>query len=178
MSSQGDLTHANGNAQQNDKKGQTSDNIEASSTPNIVQERANKEDGMNAVSSDTSIQSPASTLADTLSHLSLSTPAAVEFKASELGRNGEHSEKEERQAASLSATNQFKEELHLSAADQDDASDIALRKPVKPQEGDISVGLVYDAIMEEHRGPPGTTSSSEAAYHLQLTAQSKSHQQH
>ena len=163
MSSQDDLAHANGNAQQIDKVGQTSDNTGASSTPNIVQERVKKEVGMNAVSSDTSIQSPASTLADTLSHLSLSTPAAVEFKASQLGRDGEHSEKEERQAASFSADNQLKGKLHLGAADMHDASGIALRKPAKPQEGDTSVGLVYDAIMEEHRGPPGTKSSSEAA---------------
>jgi len=161
VSSQDDLTHANGNPQQNDKKGQTSDNIEPSSTPNIVQERAKKMDGMHAVSSDTIIQSPASTLADTLSHLSLSTPAAV--KASEWGRNSEYSKKEERQAASLSADNQSKGDFHLSAADQHDASGIVLRKPAKPQKGDMSVGLVYDAIMEEHRGPPGTISSSEAA---------------
>ena len=72
-------------------------------------------------------------------------------------------ERKKGRAASLSADNQSKGDLHLSAADQQNASGIALRKPAKPHEGDISVGLVYDAIMEEHRGPPGITSSSEAA---------------
>lgn len=74
-----------------------------------------------------SIQSPASALADTLSSLSLATPAVKGYKASRL----------------QAVTDQH-----------DSASETAAQEPANGQEGDIPVGLVYDKIMEEHVGPP------------------------
>ena len=134
---------------------QTADKVASDSTPSTVQATPEKEDGVKTDDDDASIQSPASTLADTLSLLSLSTPAAVEYKSSRLGQNGQQSEDESHHASSQTAVSQTK-----GKSDQSDASRIAVRTPAKPQEGDVSVGLVYDAIMEEHKGPPGETIQS------------------
>lgn len=79
-----------------------------------------------------SIQSPASALADTLSALSLATPGVKVSKASRL----------------------------QSISDQRECySELAAEEPANAQEGDASVGLVYDKIMEEHVGPPSKPSS-------------------
>ncbi|CAL8468789.1 g8330 [Coccomyxa elongata] len=74
-----------------------------------------------------SIQSPASALADTLSALSLATPAVNVTKASRL----------------------------QDVFDQREGfSELAVEEPANAQEGDAAVGLVYDKVMEEHVGPP------------------------
>ena len=106
---------------------------------------------------DESIQSPASTLADTLSLLSLSTPAAVEYKSSRLGENGKHEGDESHYSSSQTTDSYAERNSQPVASAQNDASWISVRKPAKAEEGDMCVGLVYDAIMEEHRGPPGST---------------------
>lgn len=78
-----------------------------------------------------SIQSPASALADTLSALSLATPAVKVSKASRL----------------------------QAVSDQyDSSSELEAEEPANAQEGDAAVGLVYDKIMEEHVGPPSKAS--------------------
>lgn len=92
-----------------------------------------------------SMQSPASTLADTLSLLSISTPAAVSYKASRL-KPGEDLSSEIKEA-----------ELKTEEA----VKDVEAASPAPPMHakpGDLAVGLVYDEIMEEHRGPPSELS--------------------
>ncbi|CAL5221680.1 g3914 [Coccomyxa viridis] len=129
---------------------QTADKAEPDSMPSTGQAVPKEEDSVKADDQDASIQSPASTLAETLSLLSLSTPAAVEYKSSRLGQNGQQKEDDDGNHASSQTASQTR-----GTPDQSDAPRILVRKPAKPQEGDVSVGLVYDAIMEEHRGPPG-----------------------
>lgn len=147
-------------------EGQTAERGVSDSTPSVVQDTPSKEDGVEADDYDATIQSPASTLADTLSLLSLATPAAVDSKSSRLGQNGQQKVDDGHHASSQTADSQTKE-----TSDNNDASRIAVRKPAKAQEGDVAVGLVYDAIMEEHRGPPGDTSqSSLALYDLQMSS--------
>ena len=131
---------------------QTADKAEPDSMPSTGQAVPKEEDSVKADDQDASIQSPASTLAETLSLLSLSTPAAVEYKSSRLGQNGQQKEDDDGNHASSQTASQTR-----GTPDQSDAPRILVRKPAKPQEGDVSVGLVYDAIMEEHRGPPGDT---------------------
>ena len=100
------------------------------------------------------IHSPASTLADTLSLLSLSTPAAVDYKASRLGHP------DSSQQASASAEGPVKNEPVCAVEERHDASRTAAAvEPSKPQEGDLRVALIYDSIMEAHRGPPGVSES-------------------
>ena len=144
---------------------QTPDKAVSDSTLSTVQDIAEKENGVKANDHDASIQSPASTLADTLSLLSLSTPAAIDYKSSRLGLNGQQREDENHHASSQTAHSQTEETV-----DPSEASRIAVSKPAKPQEGDVSVGLVYDAIMEEHRGPPGDTLRSNLALYLHASS--------
>ena len=138
---------------------QTADRAVSDSTPSIVQKTAKVDDSVKADSHDTSIQSPASTLADTLSLLSLSTPAAINHKSSRLGQTGQQKEDSGDHASSQTADSQVIEGPEPVASPWHDASGVAASKPAKAQEGDLSVGLIYDAIMEEHRGPPGDTCS-------------------
>ena len=85
---QDDMVHAKANGQQHSVPEQSADKAVLQCLPNGEQNSASSNEGAKAVSDDASIQSPASTLADTLSLLSLSTPAAVEYKASEPAQNG------------------------------------------------------------------------------------------
>lgn len=71
-----------------------------------------------------SIQSPASALADTLSELSLATPAPKQHLPS-----------------------------RLQAVSQRHVEKMTAEEPVAPVASDRPVGLVYDKIMEEHVGP-------------------------
>ena len=137
---------------------QTAEKAVSHSSPSIVQDVGKREAGLEADDHNATIQSPASTLADTLSLLSLSTPAAVDYKSSRLGQNGQQKGDDGHHTSCQTADSQSKE-----ASDQNDASRIAVRKPAKAQEGDVSVGLVYDAIMEEHGGPPGDIFQSKVA---------------
>ena len=154
---QDDVAHANANGQQHSVQEQSADKAVLECLPNGEQNSASRNEGAKAVSDDASIQSPASTLADTLSLLSLSTPAAVEYKASRMAQNGRPKAEGEVHEASQKAVSQNGKELECSLAADKDASKQALQRPEKAQEGDVSVGLLYDAIMEEHRGPPGVT---------------------
>ena len=149
--------HANANGQQHSVQEQAADKAVLQCLPNGEQNSASSNEGAKAVSDDASIQSPASTLADTLSLLSLSTPAAVEYKASESAQNSRPKAEGEVHEASKRAVSQNGKEPECFLAIHKDAFEQALQRPEKAQEGDISVGLVYDAVMEEHRGPPGVT---------------------
>ena len=110
-----------------------------------------REEGAHKISNGhAEMPSPASTLAETLSLLSISTPAAVDYKASRLGQP------DQSQQAPASAEGPARREPVSAVEDQHDASRVASAvKPRKPQEGDLRVALIYDAIMEAHRGPPG-----------------------
>ena len=154
---QDDVAHAKANGQQHSVQEQSADKAVLQCLPNREQNSASSNDGAKAVSDDASIQSPASTLADTLSLLSLSTPAAVEYKASEMAQNGRPKADKEVHEPSERATSQNGMEPECSLAADKDAVKQAVQRPEKAQEGDVSVGLVYDAMMEEHRGPPGVT---------------------
>lgn len=134
---------------------ETADRPVSDSTPSIAQKTAKMDDRVKADGHDTSIQSPASTLADTLSLLSLSTPASIGYKSLWLGQNGQQKEDAGNHASSQTANSQTIEDPEPVTSHRHDASQIAVCKPAKAQEGDLSVGLIYDAIMEEHRGPPG-----------------------
>lgn len=129
------------------------------STPGAPQINDRRDATDVASNGDAGMQSPASTLADTLSLLSLSTPAAAEFKASRLGQDAQQRDREEPRQ---SADSQSKDEDECALGDKHDGAKQAASRPERPQEGDLPVGLIYDAIMEEHRGPPGADLASTA----------------
>ena len=119
------------------------------STSDGLQDIRQKEGAHKTSNGHAEMHSPASTLADTLSLLSLSTPAAVDYKASRL------SQPDRPQQAPVSAEGAAKREPVSAMEEGHDASRAAAVEPSKPQEGDLRVALIYDAIMEAHRGPPG-----------------------
>ena len=125
--------------------------VEDASTSDDLQDIKQKQEAHEVSNGHADMQSPASTLADTLSLLSLSTPAAADYKASRLGQP------DRSQQAPGSAEGQVNGEPVGAVAERHDASRAAAAavEPSKPQEGDLRVGLIYDAIMEQHRGPPG-----------------------
>ena len=124
--------------------------VEDASTSDGLQDIKQKQEAHEVSNGHADMQSPASTLADTLSLLSLSTPAAVDYKASRLGQP------DQSQQAPASAEGPVNGEPVGAVEERLDASRAAAAvEPSKPQEGDLHVGLIYDAIMEQHRGPPG-----------------------
>jgi hypothetical protein len=152
--------NANANGQQHSVQEQSADKGVLQCLPNGEQDSAGSSEGTKTMSGDASIQSPASTLANTLSLLSLSTPAAVEYKGSRLAQNGRSEAEKESQEASEEAETQDKKEPDCSFAAVKEVSKQPLQRPEKAEEGDLSVGLVYDAIMEEHKSPPGVTAQT------------------
>ena len=88
---------------------------------------------------DVNRQSPASALADLLSSLELSTPAAPAAP--------DRQHPEEAHAANGHAPSKPEAETPAWA--------VGAEQPRKAQAGDVAVGLVYDPLMEDHTGPPG-----------------------
>ena len=82
-----------------------------------------------------SIQSPASALADLLSTLELATPAPAAKPAAAEAAEPAH-------AADAQTTS--KEAAAVPAAERPEAA----------RPGDVTVGLCYDPVMEQHVGPP------------------------
>ena len=128
--------------------------VEDVSTSDGLQDIKQKQEAHEVSNGHADVQSPASTLADTLSLLSLSTPAAVDYKASRLGQP------DQSQQAPASVEHPANGEPVGVLEERHDASRAAAAvEPSKPREGDLCVALIYDAIMEAHRGPPGVSVS-------------------
>ena len=105
---------------------------------------------------DDSRPSPASALADLLSSLELSTPAAQ--SAPDQQSTPQPSDQRPTEAHAANAANGHapsKPEAGTAEAT------VGAQHPRKAQAGDVAVGLVYDPLMEDHTGPPGEPAPSQ-----------------
>ena len=93
-------------------------------------------------------QSPASALADLLSSLELSTPAA---QAAVPDRQSTPLLAEQEPIEARAANGHAPSKLEAGRAELAASA----QHPRQAQAGDVAVGLVYDPLMEDHTGPPG-----------------------